>query len=94
MKSYVKNVQTSIVNHRLKYPVVVEPEEIDGGFVAHCPELKGCWSQGESVEEALHNIEDAIAGWLAAYEESAASISGQTAPAAQPQGLNRKPCQT
>ena len=86
--------QTSIVNPRLKYPVVLEPEEIDGGFVVHCPELKGCWSQGESVEEALHNIEDAISGWLAAHEDLADSCSGHTAPVARPQGLNHKPCQT
>lgn len=87
-------VQTCIVNRGLKYPVVLEPETIDGGFVAHCPELRGCWSQGETVEDALQNIEDAISGWLAAYEEQAAFSSDQTTPLAHPQGLNREPCHT
>ena len=44
------------------FTVIVEPD--DGGFVAHCPELKGCWSQGETLYETLRNVADAIAEWL------------------------------
>jgi len=36
----------------------------DGYFVAHCPSLKSCWSQGKSREEALGNIREAIALYL------------------------------
>jgi predicted RNase H-like HicB family nuclease len=36
----------------------------DGYFVANCPSLKSCWSQGESPEEALENIREAIALFL------------------------------
>jgi predicted RNase H-like HicB family nuclease len=39
--------------------VVVEKGE-DGYFVAHCPSLKSCWSQGKTREEALNNIREAI----------------------------------
>ena len=40
--------------------VVIEHGE-DGYFVAHCPALKSCWSQGKTREEVLINIRDAIA---------------------------------
>jgi predicted RNase H-like HicB family nuclease len=33
----------------------------DGYFVARCPALKSCWSQGKTREEALANIREAIA---------------------------------
>ena len=36
----------------------------DGYFVAHCPSLKSCWSQGKSREEALENIREAVALYL------------------------------
>jgi len=39
--------------------IVIEPGE-DGYFVAHCPSLKSCWSQGKTREEALKNIREAI----------------------------------
>jgi len=39
--------------------IVIEPGE-DGYFVAHCPALKSCWSQGKTREEALKNIREAI----------------------------------
>jgi len=43
--------------------VVIERGE-DGDFVAHCPALKSCWSQGKTREEALINIREAIALYL------------------------------
>ena len=39
-------------------PVVIEKDK-DGYFV-FCPTLQGCYTQGDSYEEALNNIEDAI----------------------------------
>ena len=38
----------------------------DGYFVAHCPSLKSCWSQGKTREEALRNIREAISLYLEA----------------------------
>ncbi|HVF10490.1 MAG TPA: type II toxin-antitoxin system HicB family antitoxin [Abditibacteriaceae bacterium] len=43
--------------------VVLERGE-DGYFVAHCPSLKSCWTQGKTREEALNNIREAIALYL------------------------------
>ncbi len=47
----------------MKIKVVIEKGE-DGYFVAHCPSLKSCWSQGKTEEEALKNIREAIALYL------------------------------
>jgi predicted RNase H-like HicB family nuclease len=51
-----------------KLAVVVQRDE-DGFFVASCPALKGCWSQGRTEDEALANIREAIDGWVEAEEE-------------------------
>lgn len=48
--------------------VVISPGE-DGYWVAECPSLPGCISQGKSWEEAMTNIEEAIRGYVAALEE-------------------------
>ena len=42
------------------YPVLIEQDR-DGVFVVECPIFKGCRSYGDSLEEALKNIEEAIA---------------------------------
>jgi antitoxin HicB len=51
---------------RLEFPVIIEPlsEEDGGGFAAIVPDLPGCMSDGESPEEALTNVQDAIAAWI------------------------------
>jgi len=43
---------------RLTLPVILESDE-DGYFVS-CPALQGCYSQGDTYEEAMTNIKDAI----------------------------------
>lgn len=47
----------------LTYTIILEREE-DGGYHAFCPTLKGCHSQGDTYEEALVNIQDAIKLYL------------------------------
>lgn len=42
-----------------KFPVIIEKDE-DGYFVADCPDLQGCHTQGETLEEAITNIRDVI----------------------------------
>jgi antitoxin HicB len=56
---------------RLEYPVIVEPlpEEEGGGFAAIVPDLAGCMSDGETPEEALANVRDAIAVWIEAARD-------------------------
>lgn len=41
----------------------------DGYFVAECPSLPGCISQGKTREEAIANIKEAIEGYIAALKE-------------------------
>ena len=42
-----------------RFTVVVERDE-DGVYIASCPALQGCYSQGGTYEEALENLKDAI----------------------------------
>jgi predicted RNase H-like HicB family nuclease len=52
----------------MRYKVVLQRS--DEGYSVSCPGLPGCWSQGDSEQEALENIQDAIREYLAAVEES------------------------
>ena len=56
---------------QLEYPVVVEPlpAEDGGGFVATVPDLPGCMSDCATPEEALANIQDAIATGIEAAND-------------------------
>ncbi len=47
----------------MRVKVILERGE-DGYFVAHCPALKSCWSQGKTREEALKNIREAVELYL------------------------------
>ena len=47
----------------LSYKVVLEPAE-EGGYTAYVPSLPGCISEGDTYEEALKNIKEAIKGWI------------------------------
>ncbi len=47
----------------MKFRTFIEQDE-DGIFVVTCPSLPGCISQGNTREEALNNIKDAIEGYL------------------------------
>jgi len=51
----------------MKFAVVVNKTEY--GFDAHCPALKGCHSQGDTLEEALDNIRDAIEQYMEALKD-------------------------
>ncbi len=50
------------------YRVVIEKGE-DFGYVIHCPAIPGCHSQGNTVEEAIENIKDAIKGCLSVLDK-------------------------
>jgi predicted RNase H-like HicB family nuclease len=51
----------------MKYKVLLH--ESEEGFSVSCPGLPGCWSQGATEKEALENIREAIAEYLAAVDE-------------------------
>ncbi len=61
---------------RLEYPVIVEPLSADdgGGFYVSVPDLPGCMSDGETPEQAIVNVQDAIACWIEAANEAGRSV--------------------
>ncbi len=50
-----------------KISIVIEKDEY--GYYAYCPELKGCQSQGDSLDEVLANIKEAIELYLETLSE-------------------------
>lgn len=52
----------------MKYTVILEKGR-ESGFVAYCPALKGCVSQGKTKDEALGNIKEAVAAYIEALLE-------------------------
>jgi predicted RNase H-like HicB family nuclease len=59
----------------VKFRVTIEPDE-DGVFVAQCPSLPGCISQGKTRDEAMINIRDAIQGYLESLKKHGEPILG------------------
>ena len=53
----------------MKYKVSLRKTE--EGFSVSCPGLPGCWSQGDTEEEALNNVAEAIAEYLSVAHEMA-----------------------
>lgn len=58
---------------KLSRQVIIEPDET-GGYVVSCPSLPGCHSQGETIDEALANIREAIELYLEVLEEDGQPI--------------------
>ncbi|MDG6997079.1 MAG: type II toxin-antitoxin system HicB family antitoxin [Nitrososphaerota archaeon] len=52
----------------MKYRVLINQDE-DGMYVATCPSLPGCISQGKTRKEAVANIKDAIDGYIASLKK-------------------------
>jgi len=59
----------------MRFKIVLEPSE-DGGFTAIVPALPGCISEGDSREEALANVREAIELYLAPVEDDASFSPG------------------
>ena len=57
----------------MKYTVIINKTEY--GYDVHCPALPGCHSQGDTVEEAIENIKDAIHTYLSMIEEETKGAS-------------------
>lgn len=55
--------------------VVLEPSD-EGGYTIHVPALPGCISEGETREDALRNIREAIELYLEPVEDDLAEIEG------------------
>ncbi len=52
----------------LSYKVIFEPAE-EGGYTVYVPSLPGCISEGDTYQEALDNIKEAIEGWIEVSRE-------------------------
>jgi predicted RNase H-like HicB family nuclease len=48
----------------MRFTVILTPDPEDGGYTAECPAIPGCISEGDTVEESLNNIKEAIEGCL------------------------------
>lgn len=55
------------------YKVIFEPAE-EGGYTAYCPSLPGCISEGDTYDEALRNIREAIDLYLETLKGMGKSI--------------------
>ena len=53
----------------MTYRIIIEKGE-DFGYISHCPAIPGCHSQGNTIEEAIDNIKDAIRACLEALDKS------------------------
>lgn len=47
----------------MKIKAIIHPAQ-EGGYWAEVPALPGCITEGETIEEVITNLKDAIAGWL------------------------------
>ena len=57
---------------------IIHPAE-EGGYWAEVPALHGCITEGDSMDEVLHNLQDAIQGWLEVANERG-TCSGTLTP--------------
>lgn len=62
----MKNIEEYMA---LPYRIEIIPDKEEGGFVVSCPDLKGCLTTGQTIEEALSNAEAAKREWLTAALE-------------------------
>ena len=61
----------------MKFNVTIDRDE-DGAWVVECPAIPGCVSQGASRDEALKNIQEAIAGCLEVRAELGMPLTVET----------------
>lgn len=59
--------------------VILTPDFEDGGYVAEVPSLPGCISEGDTKDEALANIREAIRGYIAALEQDGLPVPPEDA---------------
>ncbi|MEX0814402.1 MAG: type II toxin-antitoxin system HicB family antitoxin [Dongiaceae bacterium] len=67
---------------RIDYPFVVRPlsAEEGGGYLVEYPDLPGCMSDGETIDEAIRNGADAMREWIAAMKEAGRPVPPPSRP--------------
>jgi antitoxin HicB len=70
---------------KLEYSVRIErlAESDGGGYLAIVPDLPGCMSDGETPEEALRNVQEAIDSWIEAAKQWKQEIPKPSPPSAR-----------
>jgi predicted RNase H-like HicB family nuclease len=70
---------------KLEYAIRIErlADGDGGGYLATVPDLPGCLSDGETPEEALKNVQEAIASWIEAAREWKQEIPEPSPPLAR-----------
>lgn len=58
---------------KYRFPIIIEHD--DDGYFAYVPTLQGCYTQGETYEEAMKNIREAIRGHIADRLASGEQVS-------------------
>ena len=71
LKTLQKPEETKIKVHGRQYTAILEADLQDGGYMVTCSEIPAAISQGETVEEAIENITDAVELCLEHVESSA-----------------------
>ncbi|NQE52168.1 hypothetical protein C5S29_01145 [ANME-1 cluster archaeon GoMg3.2] len=72
MESFlISKIYLSSGAEKMKFKVVMNEDLEDGGYNVSCPALPGCHSQGDTMEEALENIKDAILGCMEVINQRA-----------------------
>jgi antitoxin HicB len=64
----------------MRYSIVLVPEPEEGGFSVEVPLLPGCYTQGETVEQALERVKEAIAGHVASLLEAGEEVPEESIP--------------
>ncbi|KAF5426589.1 putative nuclease of the RNAse H fold, HicB family [Candidatus Methanomarinus sp.] len=64
----------------MKFKVIIGEDLEDEGYNVSCPTLSGCHSQGDTIEDALKNIKEAIECYLESLEKDNLSISRRVSP--------------
>ena len=60
---------------KLPYQMEIIPDTEEGGYVASFPDLPGCLTLGDTIEEAIKNAEDAKYAWIEAAMEDGVRIN-------------------
>jgi predicted RNase H-like HicB family nuclease len=61
----------------MKFKVLIREDQEDGGYNVSCPALPGCHSQGETIEEAVSNIKEAIECYLESLQKDKVPIPAE-----------------
>ncbi len=58
----------------MRYPVAIEPGHADQAYGVVVPDLPGCFSAGDTLDEAMRGVEDAAAAWIDATLDAGGAI--------------------